>query len=334
MVMRSDSGDLLVLTYHRVTSEVPWSDPLVVTPDQFEKQVKYVKRYFRLLSASEVAEIIRARQSFPVRSCLITFDDGWKDNYTYAFPVLQAYQAPAIIFLTTGYIGTSKRFWHERLAEGLHALPFHEGQRTLTPERNWATISVEEIAQEVRGVSLQYRQSLIGQIAEAWKQLEESDLERKLQQLGMLQGQSIARLSPSMLSWEDVKAMMGGGVEFGSHTVSHALLDRIAPAQLRAELGSSKETLEFRLGKPVEFVAYPNGNYNEAVITASQDCGYIGGFTCEVGFNYSNDHPFTLKRKHVLNELSVGWNGQFSEAFFATELSGIRHSVKAKIRRG
>jgi hypothetical protein len=81
-------------------------------------------------------------------------------------------------------------------------------------------------------------------------------------------------------------------------------------------------------------VAYPNGNYNDAVVKASQDCGYVGGFTCEVGFNGGSDPPFTLKRKHVLNGLSIGWSGRFSEAFFAAELSGIRHAVKARIGRG
>ena len=330
---RSELDHLLVLTYHRVSPDVPWPDALVVTPDQFEQQVNYVKRHFRLLSGREVAEIIRSRTSFPVRSCLITFDDGWKDNYTHAFPVLQAYQAPAVIFLATGYIGTNKRFWHDRLTQLLHGVPFGEKSASAVLE-NLATISMEQMAQAVGEVPHQLRQSVIAEITEAWKLIEESAVEQKLQQLETLQGQSATMVSPTMLSWEDVKAMAAGGVEFGSHTVSHALLDRLTATQLKTELLVSKETLEFHLGTPVEFVAYPNGNYNEAVIKASQDCGYVGGFTCEVGSNCDSDPPFTLKRKHVLNDLSIGWNGRFSEAFFAAELSGIRHAVKARIGRG
>lgn len=332
-VVRSNSDHLLVLTYHRVTPDVPWPDPLVVTPDLFEQQVGYVKRHFRLLSADEVAEIIRSRKSFPARSCLITFDDGWKDNYTYAFRVLQAYQAPAIIFLTTGYVGTNKRFWHERLASLLYPLPFSGGQRRTVAHLNWATASVEEVAQEVGSVPLRARQLVIEEIIEAWKPLEESALELKIQQLEAALGHCLPANSPAMLSWEDVAAMAAGGIEFGSHTVSHALLDQVTAAQLEIELCGSKETLESRLGKPVEFIAYPNGNYNEAVVTASQVCGYLGGFTCEVGFNVTSERPFQLKRKHVLNELSIGWDGQFSDAFFAAELSGIRHGVKAIIQR-
>jgi len=333
-VSRSDSDHLLVLTYHRVTPDVPWPDSLVVIPDQFEQQVKYVKRHFRLLSASEVAEIIRSRKSFPVRSCLITFDDGWKDNYTHAFPILHAYQIPAIIFLTTGYVGTNKRFWHERLASLLYPLPLSEGRRWTVSHLNWVTASAEEIAQEVGSVPLRSRQLVIAEITEAWKPLEESGLERKLQQLEAALGQSLLAGTPAMLSWENVAAMAAGGIEFGSHTVSHALLDQVTAVQLKRELCASKETLESRLGKPVEFVAYPNGNHNEAVATASQECGYIGGFTCDVGFNVTSARPFGLKRKHVLNDLSIGWDGKFSEAFFATELSGIRHAVKALMQHG
>lgn len=333
MSVRSDSDHLLVLTYHRVTPEIPWSDSLVVTPDQFEQQVKYVNRHFRLLSARELADIIRSGNPFPVRSCLFTFDDGWKDNYTHAFPVLQAYKIPAIIFLTTGYVGTNKRFWHERLASLLHPLPLSEGRRRTVSQRNWVTASVEEIVQEVGGVPLRSRRPVIEGITEAWKMLEEPAVERKLLQLEMLQGQSVTKASPTMLSWEDVNAMAAEGIEFGSHTVSHALLDQVTADQIKVELCVSKETLESRLGKPVEFIAYPNGNYNEAVVTASQECGYLGGFTCDVGFNVTSTRPFELKRKHVLNELSIGWDGQFSDAFFATELSGIRHDVKATIRR-
>lgn len=295
--------------------------------------MEYVRRRFRLLSAHEVAEIIRSGNPFPVRSCLLTFDDGWKDNYTHAFPVLQAYKIPALIFLTTGYVGTNKRFWHERLASLLYPLPFSGGQRRTVAHLNWATASVEEVAQEVGSVPLRARQLVIEEITQAWKPLEESALELKIQQLEAALGHCLPANSPAMLSWEDVAAMAAGGIEFGSHTVSHALLDRVTAAQLEIELCGSKETLESRLGKPVEFIAYPNGNYNEAVVTASQVCGYLGGFTCEVGFNVTSERPFQLKRKHVLNELSIGWDGQFSEAFFAAELSGIRHGVKAIIRR-
>lgn len=332
-LVQSNLDHLLVLTYHRVTPDIPWSDSLVVTPDQFEQQVKYLKRRFRLLSAHEVADIIRSGNPFPVRSCLLTFDDGWKDNYTHAFPVLQAYKIPALIFLTTGYVGTNKRFWHERLASLLHPLPLSQGRQQTVSHRNWVTASVEEIVQEVGSLPLRARQLVIEEITEAWKPLEESALEHKIQKLEAALGHCLPAASPAMLSWENVATMAAGGIEFGSHTVSHALLDQVTAAQLKIELCGSKETLESRLGKPVEFIAYPNGNYNEAVIRASQVCGYLGGFTCEIGFNVTSERPFQLKRKHVLNELSIGWDGQFSNAFFAAELSGIRHDVKAIIRR-
>ncbi|HMS82132.1 MAG TPA: polysaccharide deacetylase family protein [Nitrospira sp.] len=295
--------------------------------------MEFLKCRFRLLSAHEVGEIVCSRKEFPDRSCLITFDDGWKDNYTQAFPILQAFQAPAIIFLTTGYIGTSKRFWHDRLRSVLLALPLSCVDGKVTHRSIWRAASVNSVIREVSAIPVPFRRSVIEEITQAWKWFGDSEREQKIQEIELIAGMSSEATTPAMLSWEDVAVMAAGGIEFGSHTVSHVLLDQVSGEEMRAELRASKEVLEYRLKQPVEFVAYPNGNYNNEVLAASKECGYLAGFTCEVGSNVTSDRPFVLKRKHVLNELSIGWNGQFSETFFATELSGIRHAVKAGLGR-
>lgn len=333
MVSSSHRG-CAILTYHRITDEVYPEDPLIVSADQFAKHVEFLKCRFRLLSAHEVAKIVRSQKPFPDRSCLITFDDGWKDNYTHAFPILQAFQAPSIIFLTTGYVGTSKRFWHERLSALLFALPLSCVGGEVRHHSNWRTASVVSVIREVSATPVRSRRAVIEEITEAWKWLADAERERKIQEIEATAGVSSVSATPAMLSWEEVAVMASAGIEFGSHTVSHVLLDQVNGKEMRVELRVSKEVLESRLRQPVEFVAYPNGNYNDDVLAASKECGYLGGFTCEVGVNVTSDRPFVLKRKHVLNELSIGWDGQFSETFFATELSGIRHAVKARIRRG
>lgn len=324
----------IILTYHRISDEPSPDDPLIVSVDQFAKHVEFLKCHFRLLSAYEVGDIVRSRKHFPDCSCLITFDDGWKDNYTHAFPVLQTFEAPAIIFLATGYIGTSKRFWHDRLSSLLRALPLSHVGGQVTHHLDWRAASVIRIIREVSAIPVRLRRPVIEEIIQAWKRFEDSEREQKIQEIESTAGGASASSTPAMLSWNDVAVMACSGIEFGSHTVSHVLLDQVSGGEMREELRTSKEVLEHRLKQPVNFVAYPNGNYNDEVLAASKECGYLGGFTCEVGFNVASDSPFILKRKHVLNELSIGWNGRFSEAFFAAELSGIRHAVKAKIGCG
>jgi peptidoglycan/xylan/chitin deacetylase (PgdA/CDA1 family) len=82
----------LILAYHRILPKNPERNPLVVTTDQFEQQIKYL--------------LHRTHQSF-----WITFDDGYQDNFLYAFPILKKYNLTATFFVTTGYIGLRKPFY-------------------------------------------------------------------------------------------------------------------------------------------------------------------------------------------------------------------------------
>ena len=122
----SDPG-LIVVTYHRISTSVERGDPLKISLDTFEKQMAHIRRRYRVVSGSAVAEWIAQGRSPPSRSCLVTFDDGWGDNYGQAFSVLRAYDIPALIFLSTDFIGSEPAFWSERvrqyLQRPLHATP-------------------------------------------------------------------------------------------------------------------------------------------------------------------------------------------------------------------
>ena len=133
---------------------------------------------------------------------------------------------------------------------------------------------------------------------------------------------------PQILSWEQVEEMAQNNIHFGSHTKTHTILTQVNEGRLIDELKQSKDCIEHKLGKPVYFISYPNGNYNESVIRVTIESGYLASFTCVPGTNSSYKHPFTLKRKHIRETHSLGLNGAFSELFFKVELSGIRSSLK------
>jgi len=118
-----ESNGLLVLTYHRISDELDIQDPLKVSMENFEKQILFLKENYSIISGEQLADIITNKRLFPPKACLITFDDGWRDNYTHAFPILKRYRVPAIIFISTDYIGTDKMFWHEKLKKILIKMP-------------------------------------------------------------------------------------------------------------------------------------------------------------------------------------------------------------------
>ena len=88
---------------------------MYVTTDTFDRQIQFLKKKFEVVHLEELlSNVLSGRQIG--RHCAITFDDGWLDNYTQAFPILTKYQIPATIFLSTGLIGTNRLFWPEEFS--------------------------------------------------------------------------------------------------------------------------------------------------------------------------------------------------------------------------
>ncbi|MCK4587116.1 MAG: polysaccharide deacetylase family protein, partial [Gammaproteobacteria bacterium] len=112
---------LVVLMYHRVLEtdkmENSYSNAgIVVRKETFDIHVQYLMTHFKPLSLNQVTEHIEEKLMFNSGHCLITFDDGWIDNYSNAFFLLKKHKAPALIFLPTNYISSQNLFWQERLS--------------------------------------------------------------------------------------------------------------------------------------------------------------------------------------------------------------------------
>ena len=117
-IKRKQSG-LTVLTYHKISDAPDIHDSMKVSKTTFENQIIYLKKYYTIISGDQLADILIHGNAFPENSCLITFDDGWLDNYTNAFPILKKHEVPAVIFISTDFVGTNTTFWHENLKEYL-----------------------------------------------------------------------------------------------------------------------------------------------------------------------------------------------------------------------
>jgi peptidoglycan/xylan/chitin deacetylase (PgdA/CDA1 family) len=102
-----------ILTYHNFDYG---KGLLSVTPENFEKQMRYLKdRHYNVISFDELVEGIRNRRRFSHNTVVVTIDDGYKNNFTCAYPTLKKYGFPAVIFLITNNMGTNVAFldWDE-----------------------------------------------------------------------------------------------------------------------------------------------------------------------------------------------------------------------------
>jgi peptidoglycan/xylan/chitin deacetylase (PgdA/CDA1 family) len=237
-----------ILAYHRVAShhDFPSDVPLTTTGD-FEKQIKYLRRRYRLMSLAELGHALNEGTTIPSNAAVVTFDDGYKDNYLNAYPILKRYDVPATVFLATGHIDDATMFWWDKVAFALHKT---------TSE----TLELDQLGTyQVRG---QEDRSLAARtIAARLKDLPDNGKNRVIEEMVRRLGVDIpsALGKEMLLSWDEIREMAKNGINFGAHTVNHPILTRVSLEQARKEIVESQRRIEENLGQAANTFAYPNG---------------------------------------------------------------------------
>jgi peptidoglycan/xylan/chitin deacetylase (PgdA/CDA1 family) len=255
------AGKVLILMYHRVVPRSEVEDSFVqpgmyVTPETFESHLRFLTAHFELLAFDElVARWDDGIWDPSARYCTITFDDGWLDNYRYAYPLLRSYGVPASIFLPTDLVGTDRWLWSDRLGCLLHRFQSVKGRR-----------ASEEI----------------DSIIEHAKTLPDAARERFI--LG-LQNVLAVRLPEGrrFLNWDEAREMSRHRIEFGSHSCTHAILPRLAGAALERELRRPLDMLDEQGVNRIPVLGYPNGDHDDVVVDAARTAGYQAAVTTRPG---------------------------------------------------
>ncbi|OLN32285.1 polysaccharide deacetylase family protein [Desulfosporosinus metallidurans] len=208
-----------ILYYHSVMLEV--GNEIRMPPDQFEAQMAYLKdKGYQSVSLDQLYQAQYRGGTLPPKPFVITFDDGYADNYTTAFPILKKYGFTATIFMVSSYIN-----------------------------------------------------------------------------------------GEDFMSWPQLKELAANGWDIEGHTVNHPYLSKQDATTVLSELRSSKELLERELERPVEFFAYPYGDYNTPVVLAVRNTGYLMAVTTERGWANHNTDSWHVHRVYCyanmgLNEFS------------------------------
>ena len=270
---------LTVLAYHRIADpNVPGFDTfepnVSATPVAFAAQMDFIQRRFNVVSGSDLVAWIQGQQSLPPYPALITFDDGYRDNYDHAWPVLQQRSMPAVIFLATDHIGQPSPFYWDLAA---HCF-YHTGQN----EADLPLVGRQQRHDE-EGWAVVMRNWLSG-----LKELADREKWAAVRQLPQALGVSLPEdaFAGLHLTWEHVRTMVAGGVEMGAHTQSHPILTRVPLEQARIEITDSKSRIETEIGRPITTFAYPNGlraDFGPAVQSLLAQIGFKVAFTLMPG---------------------------------------------------
>lgn len=292
------NNKLIVLAYHRIMEfdeNFPFDIELIsARPQQFEKQIKHISKYYSPITIEELCECHRTKSKIPDRSVLITFDDGFYDNYEYAFPVLKKYNVPATIFVSTDYIDSNTTFWFDKLAY-------------LVLNKDLVISESNLLYDIVKNKTHNSRRCILEQCLELIKQVPDSTRINSLNDLYESNQDALNDMPykeySSTLSSENILEMNNSVISFGSHTKSHPILTQLNESEKLKEMTGSKNTLEQLLKTRIDTIAYPVGTesaYNKSVINNSIKAGYELGFTYVHGVNnWPLDQSFTIKRLHV-----------------------------------
>lgn len=204
---------VIVLNYHKIDN---MHISLSVKPEDFERQMKYLAEHnFHSITPQELYAALVGGAELPENPVLITFDDGYMDNYTNAYPILKKYGLKATIFVITGFLD---------------------------------------------------------------------------------------RAQPGYFTWGQAAEMEASGlINIESHTVTHTSLTDLTEEQVKMELERSKNDIERRLGKQVDFLAYPTGTYNLHIAALVKEAGYKGAFTVKYGNVDRASNVFAIERVPVFH---------------------------------
>lgn len=310
----------VVLMYHRVLApeEAISSDShnaIIVHTSTFEKQMQYLKANYRLLSLDRFLFHLDNGVPFESKSCLITFDDGWRDNYLNAYPILKKLQIPAVIFLPAGFIGSDRLFWQERLSHLLKYIAAHgEIDRSAVagqfPESKARLVSLLTSQREITKAEVS---SLVGE----FKAYSQNTIETILDGLtGLLPEDFHRARQNAFLSWNEINEMAQNQIDFGAHSVNHTILT-VDQHTATHEIAQSKRIIENQTGKPVQVFSYPNGNYSEETVQAVRECGYNAAFSTAAGSVSATDNPYTIKRYNLHENIS------YTIPLFSARINGL-----------
>lgn len=286
LIRKRRAPNLQILTYHRVNDEY---DPYFpATPvEVFSQQMEYIAKSYEVCQLDEAVEQL-GRRDLPDNALVITFDDGYRDNYMHAFPVVRSLNLPMTIFLATDVIGTGVTLWHDRVFSAF---------------RDTKRFRMEGFEREVEGLSLgtlPERLFAMGKVLAALRQLNEAERNSRISLLcEVLEVNERVVDNELMLNWGDVRIMQGYGVSFGSHTASHPILSNVSRDEVERQLQRSCEAIRHHIGvKPVTF-AYPNGTRNDFTDVTKEvlrNGGITAAVTTEFGVNEPGADVLELKR--------------------------------------
>lgn len=279
----------VIVTFHRFRDNGR-GDTRGVPIARFAECLEYLVRHYRVVSLAELTRELRRGVARP-NVATVSVDDGYHEVFSLAAPVLRRYGVPASLFVVSQFADGELWLWPDRFR-----FVFERAARGPVEFRHRGATHVLALGDEAEGRRAEARWY------EHAKRLTVTEREELLTAIAEAGGVDVPRCPPGeyrAMTWAQLRALAAEGFDVAAHTRTHPILSRIAPAQLRNEIGGCKEEIEGRLGRPVRHFAYPNGrpeDYTPAAVAEVARAGYLAAVTTIGGGNTPTTPVFELRR--------------------------------------
>jgi peptidoglycan/xylan/chitin deacetylase (PgdA/CDA1 family) len=284
VLQRAISPKFAILYYHRVgTQGVPFHSGM--EPRLFEEQIRFLCKAYRIISMDQLC--CELEDGGPKgQAVAITFDDGYRDVYTNAFPILRKYDVPATVYLTARAIETGEAPWYDRIFAAV----------MFSPSK---TIRVDVDGLQLSSLASYDKLKIATEIVTQLRRLP-NDLRLKacasLERTMRLPG---SELKDRMLTWRQIREMSRAQIFFGAHTMNHPVVSRLSAAERDHELWHSKRVLEERLQSAVDHFAFPFGSpadIDSNACSLLSSFGYRSAVSTVMGVNTPSTNRYLLRR--------------------------------------
>ena len=283
---------LMILNYHRIGDADATqydSGMFSCTAAEFDWQLTYLKRHFRMTTLDEVLGLLAGDGRLSEPRVLVTFDDGYIDNYQQAFPLLVRHGVQGVFFLPTAFTGTSRIPWWDAIAYIIKRSR-KTRFRIEYPESEEFDLAAEGAARTIMRVLTHYKQPAM------------RDHDRFVEELERVceSSRPDCVAERCFLDWNEAREMQRGGMGFGSHTHNHEILSKLSSGKQFEELSLSRQILQRELKQDIDTLAYPVGvrhTFSSETVEALRRAKYRAAFSFNSGFNKAGSiEPYDIRR--------------------------------------
>ena len=317
-------NEAIILLYHRVFTPITDVWDLSVSPDHFAQHLNILKNKYQVISLPELI-IHHHKNTIKKKSVVITFDDGYSDNFSVAKPLLEDYQLPATFFICTDNIDTNRQFWWDEL-ESIFLQSSYLPQKLPEKLSNFLSQSIDDLEHILKDTLLRNHRKWRPFISDppsqrakayliVWeklKNLKKSEQEEWLHVIrdwaGFHENNEHANYSMSLTQLQSLKG--NPYIQVGAHTVTHPALSEHDVEFQEHEVSASKNWLETQLAISIKSIAFPYGNYNDETLKVVEKLGFSASLTTENKLIKENSSPYTLGRWVIQD-----WSGDRFEEF-------------------